>query len=111
MKKEDTLLKVENRLDALRLQEKQLQEQMKLTGLRIREGATPGGLLKNAVSGMFQDKNAFAQTAKAALGIGAGLVVNNITRKQRRMSLIGKVAGMAVGAVITGIAAWKNKKS
>lgn len=111
MKKEDTLLKVENRLAALRLQEHQLQEQMKQTGLRIREGATPGGLLKNAVSGMFKDKNAVSQTAKAALGLGAGLVLNNITRKQRRMSLIGKVAGLAVGAVITGIAGWKNRKS
>jgi hypothetical protein len=111
MKKEDTLLKVENRLASLRLQEHQLQEQMKLTGLRIREGATPGGLLKNAVSSMFTDKNAVSQTAKAALGLGAGLVLNNITRKQRRMSLIGKVAGLAVGAVITGIAGWKNRKS
>jgi len=111
MKKEDTLSKVENRLASLRLQEQQLQEQMKETGMRIREGATPGGLLKNAVSGMFQDNNAISQTAKAALGLGAGLVMNNITRKQRRLSLIGKIAGLAVGAVITGIAARKNKKS
>ena len=111
MKKEDTLLKVENRLASLRLQEHQLQEQMKLTGLRIREGATPGSLLKNAVSGMFKDKNAVSQTAKAALGLGAGLVLNNITRKQRRMSLIGKIAGLAVGAVITGLAARRNKNS
>jgi hypothetical protein len=46
MKKENTVLKVENRLAALRLQEQKLQEQMKETGLRIREGATPVGLLK-----------------------------------------------------------------
>jgi hypothetical protein len=111
MKKEDTLLKVENRLASLRLQEKQLQEQMKQTGIRIREAATPGGLLKNAVSGMFKDKNAVSQTAKAALGFGAGLMINNITRKQRSLSLIGKVAGLAVGAVITGIANRKKKKA
>jgi hypothetical protein len=111
MKKEDALLKVEQRLASLRLQEQKLHEQMKQTGLRIREGATPVGLLKNAVSGMFQDKNAMAETAKAALGLGAGLVVNNITRKQRRLSLIGKVAGLAVGAVLTGIAGRKQKKS
>jgi len=111
MKKEDTLLKVENRLANLRLQEQKLQVQMKETGLRIREGATPVGLLKNAVSGMFHDKNAIAQTAKAALGLGAGLVVNNITRKQRRLNLIAKVAGLAVSAVLTGIAGRKQKKS
>jgi len=111
MKKENTVLKVENRLAALRLQEQKLQEQMKETGLRIREGATPVGLLKNAVSGMFQDKNVFAQTAKAALGLGAGLALNTITRKQRRLSLLGKVTGLALGAIITGIAGRKNKKS
>lgn len=111
MKKEDAVLKVENRLASLRLQEKKLQEQMKETGIRIREGATPSGLIRNAVSGMFQDKSTIAETAKAALGIGADLVANNIARKQRRISLIGKVASLAIGAIITGISERKKRKS
>jgi hypothetical protein len=39
------------------------------------------------------------------------LALNTITRKQRRLSLLGKVTGLALGAIITGIAGRKNKKS
>ena len=111
MKKEDPLQQARERLEALRQQEKLLRQQLSDTGQRIREGATPSGLLRNAVSGVFQSRGTAADTAKAALGIGAGLVLNNITRKQRRLSIIGKFTGLALGALITGLAERKRRKS
>ena len=111
MKKEDPLQQAQERLEALRLEEKRLQQQLRDTGQRIREGATPSGLLRNAVSGVFQNRGTAAETAKAALGIGAGLVLNNLTRKQRRLCMIGKFTGLALGALITGLAERKRRKS
>lgn len=111
MRKEDPLQKAQEKLEALRIQEKALQEKLRETGQRIREGATPAGLLKNAVSGVFQNRPTAADVAKAALGIGGGLVLNNITRKQRRLNMIGKVTGLALGTLITALAERKRRKS
>ena len=108
MSREDALQKAQARLEALREQERALEAKLRDTGQRIREGATPSGLLKNAVSGVLQNKQT---TAKAVLGLGAGLVLNNITRKQRRLSMIGKVTGLALGGIISAIAQRKQRKT
>lgn len=111
MKESDPLLRAEQRLDALRKKEQNLQAQIRDAGTRIREDAKPSNLLKSTVSGMFRNKSTMAETATAALGIGAGIVAQNIVRKQQRLSLIGKITGLALGAIITGIASRRQKKS
>jgi hypothetical protein len=58
---------------------------------------------------MFGSKTAAAETATAALGLGAGLVANNLLRKQRRISIIGKVTGLALSGLIAAVANRKKK--
>jgi hypothetical protein len=111
MKEADPLERAEQRLAALRKEEQRLQAQIREAGTRIREDAKPSNLLKSTVSGMFRDKSTLAETATAALGLGAGFVAQNIARKQQRMSLIAKVTGLALGALVTAIASNRKKKT
>ncbi|MCU0380068.1 MAG: hypothetical protein MUE58_02665 [Chitinophagaceae bacterium] len=111
MKEQDPLMKAEQRLAALRKEEQRLQAQIREAGTRIREDAKPTNLLKSTVSGMFRNKSTMAETATAALGIGAGIVAHNIVRKQQRLSLIGKVTGLALGALVTAIASKRKRKA
>jgi hypothetical protein len=109
MKQDDPISRAEQRLAALKQEEKRLQAEIREAGARVREDARPSNLLKSTVSGMFGSKKAVAETATAALGLGAGLVANNLLRKQRRMSMIGKVTGLAIGGLITAIASRRKK--
>lgn len=111
MKHDDPLSRAEQRLAALRQKEQRLQAEIKEAGARVREDARPTNLLKSTVSGMFGSKTAVAETATAALGLGAGLVANNLLRKQRRMSIIGKVTTLAIGGLITAISSRNRKKN
>jgi hypothetical protein len=109
MKHDDPITRAEQRLAALKQKEQRLQAEIKEAGARIREDAKPSNLLKSTVSGMFGSKTAVAETATAALGLGAGLVANNLLRKQRRISMIGKLTGLALTGLIAALANRRKK--
>jgi hypothetical protein len=101
MKKEDAVTKIHERLVTLRLQEKQLLVDLKQMSERIRNDVKPSSILKSAVSGAFKNKTTMAETATAALGLGAGLVARTVVRShQRKLGLAGKAAGLAAGFLI-----------
>jgi|GEM_PF-2960173 hypothetical protein len=108
MKKEDPVLKAQEKLAALRADEKKLKEALKGMGEKIREDAKPKALLRSAVSGVIPNNGKLSDTATAALSLGAGLVTSSIMRKQRRLSLIGKTAGLAI-SLVTGIIANRRR--
>ena len=110
MKHDDPLSRAEQRLAALRQQEQRLQAEIKEASAKVREDAKPTNLLKSTVSGMFGSKTAVAETATAALGLGAGLVAKNLMRKQRRMSMVGKVTSLAIGGLIAAISSRNRNK-
>jgi hypothetical protein len=112
MKKEDPVLKAQARLAALRAEEQELKNALKGMGAKIREDVKPKSLLRSAVSGVLHDKGKLTDTATAALSLGAGLVAGNLMRKQQRLSLVGKTAGLAI-SLLTGIIASRksSKKS
>jgi hypothetical protein len=109
MKQDDPVTRAEQRLAALKKEEQRLQAEIRDAGIRIREDARPVNLLKSTVSGMFGSKTAAAETATAALGLGAGLVANTLLRKQQRISIIGKVTGLAISGLIAALASRKKK--
>jgi hypothetical protein len=112
MNKKDPLSDLQQRLAELEVQEKRLKEEMKALATNIQKNATPMGFAKGMVSGVFKDKHGTAaETAKAALGLGAGFVANNLMAKQRKAALIGKVATLAVGFLVSKLAENKRKKT
>ena len=111
MKKEDAVTKIQEKLAALRQQEKQLQVDLKHMSERIRNDVKPSSILKSAVSGAFKNKTTMAETATAALGLGAGLVARTVVRShQRKLGLAGKAAGLAAGFLINRFLNRKKKK-
>jgi citrate synthase len=112
MNKKDPLSDLQQRLTELEAQEKHLKNEMKSLAANIQKNATPMGIARGMVSGVFKDKHGTAaETAKAALGLGAGFVANNLMAKQRKAALIGKVATLAVGFLVSRLAERKRKKA
>lgn len=110
MKQPSPLSKLQNRLEELKKEEEQLSRSMKTLADNIQKNATPMGIAKGVASKMFKDKSGLATTATAALGLGASLVAGNIARKQQRLSLIGKVVGLASGLLMARLAKRKQSK-
>ena len=112
MNKKDPLSELLQRLTALEAQEQHLKTEMKVLGESIQKNATPMGIAKGMVSGMFKGKEGtVAETAKAALGLGAGFVANNMMAKQKNAAIIGKVAALAIGFVVNKLAERKKRKA
>ena len=112
MNKRDPLSDLQQRLTELEAQEQNLKHEMKVLGESIQKNATPMGIAKGMMSGMFKDKHGTAaETAKAALGLGAGFVANNMMAKQKNAAIVGKVAALAIGFVISKLAERKKRKA
>ena len=112
MNKKDPLSDLQQRLTELEAQEQHLKHEMKVLVENIQKNATPVGIAKGMVSGMFKDKHGTAaETAKAALGLGAGFVANNMMAKQKNAAIIGKVAALAIGFVVNKLAERRKRKA
>lgn len=112
MNKKDPLSDLQQRLSELEAQEQHLKHEMKALAENIQKNATPMGIAKGMVSGVFKDKHGTAaETAKAAIGLGAGFVADNLMAKQRKAALIGKVATLAIGLLVSKLAERKRKKA
>jgi hypothetical protein len=109
MKNSDHLLANQQKLAELSEKELRLKEQLKTLGADIQKKATPMGIAKDVMSDMFGSKSGVANTATAALGLGATLVAGNLIRKQQQLSLVGKVTGLAVGFLINRISKMRKK--
>lgn len=112
MNKRDPLTDLKQKLAELESEEKHLKDEMKLLAANIQKNATPMGIAKGVVSGMFPAKGGpAAETAKTALGLGVGLVASNLAAKQKRVALVGKLAALAVGFAINQIAERKKRRA
>jgi hypothetical protein len=109
MKKSDHLSANQQKLVELTEKELRLKEQLKTLGADIQKKATPMGIAKDVVSDMFGSRSGVANTATAALGLGASLVAGNLIRKQQQLSLVGKVTGLAVSFLINRISKMRKK--
>jgi hypothetical protein len=112
MNKKDPLSDLQKRLTELEAQEQHLKHEMKVLVENIQKNATPMGIAKGMVSGVFKDKHGTAaETAKAALGLGAGFLANNMMAKQKNAAIMGKVAALAIGFVVNKLAERRKKKA
>lgn len=112
MNKKDPLSDLQQRLTELQAQEQHLKHEMKVLAENIQKNATPMGIAKGMVSGVFKDKHGTAaETAKAALGLGAGFVANNLMAKQKNAAIMGKVAVLALGFLVNKFTERRKKKA